>query len=489
MRVLKFSDVGQIPLFEMHAVASQPEFVFWLYDDRKHLVISPTRLYDFLNKFGNFFINARNPDKKDNLIIVSGNVIKRATIDDLKRTTLDFIELIEDKEFLHDLKDALFAVIKYFRPDYWYNLPTKNFKYSQDRESCANFYFRNGTITITSDNITFSPQYDVIIYEDQIHDCKIKLLDDGTDMSNFAFNRFLHAITYVEGDETLSQQRYHALISLIGYLLHTARKPTDKAIIFTDIDQSDCNGGTGKSLIVNALSKCRKTVKEDAKLFHIKNRFAYQSVTMGSNILCFDDAPKDFDFESLFSAITEGLNVEKKFKDKIRIPKEDSPKIIITTNYSIKGHGVSFERRKLEFEISNYFNDKRSPLTEYGQRFFEDWDTDEWNKFYMIMFSAVQQYLKTGILISKEMNLKHNKLINLTNKEFAEYFNLKIETNREYDKTVEYNSFKKLYSEYSFVKQRTFHNWLDTTAKIFGYKLKTNHSGYKRVFVMEDSKS
>jgi len=42
----------------------------------------------------------------------------------------------------------------------------------------------------------------------------------------------------------------------------------------------------------------------------------------------------------LFSVVTEGLTLEKKNKDAIKIPFSKSPKIAITTNYAIKGSGT-----------------------------------------------------------------------------------------------------------------------------------------------------
>ena len=49
---------------------------------------------------------------------------------------------------------------------------------------------------------------------------------------------------------------------------------------------------------------------------------------------------KNFDFERLFSVITEGLTLEKKNKDAIKIPFNKSPKVSITTNYALKGDGI-----------------------------------------------------------------------------------------------------------------------------------------------------
>jgi hypothetical protein len=90
---------------------------------------------------------------------------------------------------------------------------------------------------------------------------------------------------------------------------------------------------------------------------------------------------KNFDFERLFSVVTEGLTLEKKNKDAIKIPFEKSPKIGITTNYAIKGAGNSFARRKWELELHQYYSKAFTPIQEFGKHFFADWDEDDWCAF------------------------------------------------------------------------------------------------------------
>ena len=46
----------------------------------------------------------------------------------------------------------------------------------------------------------------------------------------------------------------------------------------------------------------------------------YQLVSADTQIICFDDVKKYFEFERLFSVVTEGLTLEKKNKDAIKIP-------------------------------------------------------------------------------------------------------------------------------------------------------------------------
>ena len=160
------------------------------------------------------------------------------------------------------------------------------------------------------------------------------------------------------------------------------------------------------------------------KSFNFEKSFAYQLVSSDTQILVFDDVKKQFDFERLFSLITEGLTLEKKNKDAIKIPFSKSPKIAITTNYAIKGAGNSFARRKWELELHQHYNKNLSPLDEFGKLMFSDWNDDEWCEFDNYMIGCLKSYLSTGLVKSKFVNLKIRQLSAETCHDFIEWCGL-----------------------------------------------------------------
>jgi hypothetical protein len=147
-------------------------------------------------------------------------------------------------------------------------------------------------------------------------------------------------------------------------------------------------------------------------------------VSADTQVLVFDDVRKHFDFERLFSVVTEGLTLEKKNKDAIKIPFSKSPKIAITTNYAIKGSGNSFARRKWELELHQYYNKNFTPLDEFGKLMFGDWNDDEWCEFDNYMIGCLKSYLNTGLVKSKFVNLKIRQLSAETCHEFIEWCGL-----------------------------------------------------------------
>lgn len=125
-----------------------------------------------------------------------------------------------------------------------------------------------------------------------------------------------------------------------------------------------------------------------------------------TQIILFDDVKQGFQFERLFSVVTEGLTLEKKNKDAIKIPFHKSPKISITTNHIIKGTGNSFIRRKWELELTQYYTEVQTPLEEFGRYLFGGWDQDEWCQFDNYMVYCLQLYLRNGLIKSVLKNQK-----------------------------------------------------------------------------------
>jgi hypothetical protein len=215
----------------------------------------------------------------------------------------------------------------------------------------------------------------------------------------------------------------------------------------------------------------------DGKAFAFERAFPYQLVSADTQILCFDDVKKNFDFERLFSVVTEGLTLEKKNKDAIKIPFNKSPKIAITTNYAIKGSGNSFARRKWEVELYQHYNKNHTPRTEFGKHFFAEWDDDEWCLFDNYMVSCLQMYLREGLVKSTFVNLRIRQLSAETSHDFIEWCGLinganpnpKLEIGLKIHHADMYLDFTSEYPDYApkskmSISRQKFYSWLTSYA-------------------------
>ena len=285
-----------------------------------------------------------------------------------------------------------------------------------------------------------------LIWTNQVIKRDIQIKDE----SEGVFKTFIWKVSGENPD------RYYTLKSVIGYLMHSYQNEAKpKAIIFNDemISEDIPNGGSGKGLIHRAIGHIKNIVIEDGKKFDAKSQFAYQKVNKDTQIFLMDDVPKHFNFESLFSIITEGMTIEKKGQDAYQIPFKESPKISITTNYTINGSGASHERRVFEVEIANYFNENLTPEMEFGHLFFAEWNETEWAKFDNFMIRCVQFFLKNGLVQSDKVNLKLRKFKNEVGTEFIEFMEsqkldgsprnrkeFRDEFNKQYPNVAKYNT-------------------------------------------------
>jgi len=284
-------------------------------------------------------------------------------------------------------------------------------------------------------------------------------------------------------------QRTRAQKSGIGYLLHSYKDPNNaKAIVFIDEQSSEgAYGRSGKGLVIKAISKIRNVVVEDGRNFDVGKNFAFQRVNADTNIVAIEDIREKFPFDRLFSIITEGITIEKKNKDEIFISFSESPKIVISSNFSIKGIDDSTKDRQFIVEFSDHYNKKNRPVHEFGKPFFEGWTEFEWLAFYNFMIECLQLYLKYGLVEYDYVNLERKQLIVETCTEFAE-FSDGIQLDQEYNKRELCEKFRREYNDFLNLTQRKFTVWLKKWARIKDYNVIEGKSGVNRTIIFSAMK-
>lgn len=358
---------------------------------------------------------------------------------------------------------------KYFKDDYLNILDPISLQFKEDTIDKAFIYFKNCVICVKADEVEQIDYLDLngFVWKKHIIDFEIK----STDTIDCDFKKFIYLIS------NKNDRRELSIATTLGYLMHSFKtSANNKAVILNDETISEnANGGSGKGIFWNALSKVKRVVSIDGKSFTFDKSFPYQTISADTQLLVFDDVQKNFKFENLFSVITEGITLEKKNKDAIKIPVEKSPKILITTNYTIGGVGGSFDRRRWELEFSSYFSAKHTPLNEFGRMLFDEWSSDEWLYFYNYMIRCVQLYLKNGLVNSEFNNLETRKFIKETSFEFYEWTQdgQVIPIGTRLYKTQLFSRFCEDYPDYKKfnLSQRRFWLWLDKYADFHGYEM------------------
>jgi len=387
--------------------------VFWTKNDRGVIKIIHLLFKRFLEDSG-FYKYCPEGGKNYIFVRVINNLIDHTSEKEIKDFILSHLIDLDDTSIYNYFADNT----RYFREEFLTLLNTIDIFFIADNKDSSYLYYRNCAVRITKDSVKSIDYLDLdgYVWKDHVIDRNFNKCAVG----NCDYKKFIHNIC------SENEGRISSMESTIGFLMHGYKNLSYcPAVILNDEVISDNpEGGTGKGIFMNALAHMKKVVTIDGKSFAFERSFAYQLVSADTQILVFDDVKKHFDFERLFSVVTEGLTLEKKNKDAIKIPFSKSPKIAITTNYAIKGAGNSFARRKWELELHQYYNKEFTPQDEFGKLMFGDWDDANWCKFDNYMVGCLQGYLKTGLVKSKFINLKIRQLSAETCHDFIEWCGL-----------------------------------------------------------------
>jgi hypothetical protein len=393
------------------------------------------------------------------------------------------IEWIEQNQCDEGVFNLMTGNLKFFKRDYLSLLKSKSIEVLKDTKDECYLFYRNCIVKITKDKkeILSYSDVNVGIWRDQV----INRDYYPTDHHQAEYRRFIWKIAGENRD------KYKAFQTVIGYLLHSFKtNSNNKAIIFNDeVISENPNGRSGKGIFWNALKQLRKVQSLDGKTFDFNKSFPYQSVATDCQVLVFDDVKKSFNFENLFSVITEGISIEYKGKDSIKLDVTESPKIIITTNYTIQGDSASFNARKYEVEMSSYFNDNFTPIMEFGHELFNEWTADEWASFDNYMMNCISIYLENGLIDMPLKNLDYRKLLDKIGNEMNIFFgglykNQYLNIKKTYDDLLD--SFPELRKKN--VSQTLMTRNLNKYCQFHDFEFETAYSGGIGKMIIKDNK-
>jgi hypothetical protein len=445
----------------------------------------PMLTYFFSNR--GYFLY-RNTISRYSIIRIIDNIVVEVGKKDLKDELLNYI-LAEwpGRKDIHQY--ALKNIAKAVFDEFIETFDAKHVEFRKDRPDAMQLYFQNCIVKITATGVT-THEYKTLngyIWESQILPReyeKSEISPDG-DWCRFVSN-------ICKGD----QARVNAMCSSLGFYLHNYKSAAYcPAIILNDEVISDNpEGGTGKGLFFRAISYYVKTFRIDGKIFSFDKTFLYQGVSPDTKLIFFDDVKKNFDFERLFSVITEGITTEKKGKDEVYIDFDDSPKIGVSTNYTLKGTGNSHDRRKHELEITQYYTKKFRPDQEFKRMMFTGWNkaNGQWVQFDNYMIMCAQLHLAKGLIEQDFVNLPEKKLIAQTNSDFIKFIRSKKLDFAVNTSIIKYELIRDFMDEYEdyiipskFFSKHLFTKWLTIYADNQGFIIGDYSDGTVRYYTFK----
>jgi len=460
----------------------KPVIKFWKVEKNGNVKIIRTRYKRFLESEG--FCKYKI-DANYLFVRITDNIVEEIESIAVKDFVLDYLYGVPMDEFdeinRSDVIDALIkGVNQFFTNQFLEFLITRRINFNKDTKENSFIYYSNGFAEVNEKRVQFK-EYKKLnghIWKRQIIDRKYNEAKSRSDFEEFLFNVCRKDLS-----------RFNALKSAIGYALHCFKDPNRaKAVIFLDERLSEAAfGRSGKGLVVKAISKLRNVIVEDGRNFSPSKNFAFQRVSADTNIIAIEDLREKFPFDKFYAIISDGLVVERKNIDELFIPFSDSPKILISSNFSIPGADDSSVDRQFTIEFSDHYNMKHRPFDEFGKMFFNGWDEEEWNAFYDFMIECLQYYLKNGLVEYEYVNLEQKRLIDETCDEFAE-FSDDIELDKEYNKKELCEQFKNEYDDFEKLHQSKFTRWLKLWARIKDYDVVEGKSGANRTIIFKSLK-
>jgi hypothetical protein len=409
---------------------------FWSRSEKGNFSLNNRRFKEFLEN-NDFFKTSPNDKSTFDFIRKEGIFLNIVYEKDIKDFVIDWIEYNKCEEGVFNL---VTGNLKYFKREFLSLLKTLPVNPLKDNQNECFLFYRNCIVQIDKHGkkeLSYD-EVDMSVWRGQVIDRDYV----PSDHHSSEYRRFIWLIA------GQNPERYKAFQTLIGYLLHNHKDMVNnKAVIFNDeVISENPNGRSGKGLFWNALKKLRKVQSLDGKTFDFRASFPYQNVSTDCQILVFDDVNKHFNFENLFSVITEGITIEYKGKDSIKLEVTESPKIIITTNYTIKGDSASHNARKYEVEMSSYFSDKYTPVMEFGHEFFNGWNDEEWARFDNYMMECISIYMNMGLIDMPNKNLATRKLLDDISLDLFNFLE-NMDRNKWYKMKSLYDDYLNLYPE------------------------------------------
>jgi len=451
-------------------------FQFWKINEREGIKIINSKLLEFIESKG--FATANLNSKSQILVQKQNNRMSIASEFDIDQIIKIYLEEKGQREVYETYIKGMGSYISKRKFNLLKRIDLVN---DRDFKDSSNFFYKDCYCTVTKDSIKLK-QYEELetpIWENRILNHSYSIPSDD---SPGQFEVFCRNIT--DG----SEERFNALKTILGYLLHRNKDVGEsKAVIFYDEMmgfQNQAHGGTGKTLLSQALAKCREVEIFDGKEIKAGSFFKNQRIELTTDILVYDDLNSKASLESFYTMITSGVEIEKKGQQSYFIKHEDSPKILITSNYPVGGPGGPSDiRRRHEFELCNYYNADFTPELEFGNRFFgELWSQEEWNKFFYFMMTCVEDYLKNGLIKVASINIEKAKLTQTSSQKFVEFADEHMKFNDWLDKRKFQESFKRQFPLIENVSPHIFTKWIYNYSRNNLGKYESKSSGSRYLF-------
>ena len=216
------------------------------------------------------------------------------------------------------------------------------------------------------------------------------------------------------------EQKHHLInkIYTIGYLFHRFKNRSRAWCVWAQdnkiTDGADSHGGSGKSLILNLISRFMKTEDVPGRNDKVtEDQHIFGNITPHTDMVFIDDCSQYLKFNFFFPCITGGISCNPKHGRKYTVDFKDSAKFAFASNYPPYGIDPSAERRILYMMFSDYYHysqydeyrEERRVADDFGGKVLgDDFNETEWNLLINFFSQCLKFYLSTQVKINPPMD-------------------------------------------------------------------------------------
>ncbi|MDB0040613.1 hypothetical protein N9E81_00360 [Algibacter sp.] len=376
---------------------------FYCYDDQGGLVTSPKQYADFFEQES--FMRGRE-DGNDKLIIFQ-DTNKVVSPFNYKTETVKYLKSEINELDTTTIENRIARESSTIVSQAYLLLPSQPVEYYTDKALEFGLPFKNGFFKYDSKDQGFKKmKYTDVKGFFAPHRTQQHVLKKGDDLCS-EFQLFLTMVSTGKdpSKEDLSDDDKAILnnfCAMFGYLCHTHKNHSfSPAIILSDEGANDLNrnGGRGKTILVNALQHVQPSMLKGGREFDPTYIHNFADLKNDTRIYILDDVPAGFRYDDLYTNIVGSISCQRKGTEAIEIPFNKAPKFVITTNWAVRYDEAeaSTNRRFLEYKFTDFFNINNTPKDIFKRTLFDDWDTEEWNRFYNFIYYCVGLYLNNGL--------------------------------------------------------------------------------------------
>ncbi|MFM2292703.1 MAG: hypothetical protein RIS29_2516 [Bacteroidota bacterium] len=366
------------------------------------------------------FVRSNVSDIKVVNLVLNSSRTKTVTMDDLNKIELDFSDNDETTQYMH-FKNKSIAVTPTNIIDYkagecprfvWsqkvrdYAFRRIDPAFSIDRDENDEFF-----LTI---NHQRSHYFRYLINASRIYwrdELEAKITGNKAEDEAYAEkNHFAIDGPRLTADQIAEQkQNLIAKMFAIGYMLHRYKALSKAWAVWVMEDKisedGKSTGGTGKSFMIMFLKNFKQIVTFGGRNKKLTdNQHIYERINKETDLMFIDDADEYLDFNFFYGTITGNMERNEKHLKSEELAYEDSPKMVITSNFAPRSNDSSTARRLLYVVFSDYYHEKtdendyhesRNINTDFGYDICrgKNYSPDQWNEDINFLVDCLQFYL------------------------------------------------------------------------------------------------